>query len=98
MGTEIFFTDKFYKAALLHRVHGLLVDMREHKLDPGFFAPSMEFFKGVHSGSVKCRNTAHPQDYDFCALAEIDGSNLVSCTEEERTGNLIYTDMLGQGF
>ena len=52
--------------------------------------------KGIHSGTVQRRNCTHTKYHTLRKILHHNVFNSTGCTEEQRSGDLIYPDLFGQ--
>ena len=74
-------------------MHRLLIHMRKDWCDAFRFTVFHKILKGIHSGTVKCRNTSHTKHQTFGKIFHYNVFNRIGCSKEQRSGNLIDADL-----
>ena len=94
--TEIFFANEINKAGFYHNFHRLLIYMGEDEGNSFGFADLCEILQCIQCGTVKGRHASHTKNEAGCKVFHYDMFNGICSTEEQRTGNLIDTDLKGK--
>lgn len=94
--TEIFFANEINKAGFYHNFHRLLIYMGEDEGNSFGFADLCEILQCIQCGTVKGRHASHTKNEAGCKVFHYDMFNGICGTEEQRTGNLLDTDLKGK--